>query len=97
MRRRARVVAGVGALLLLTVTGCSTVSTESDQVALHYDAGAFSSTTYQECVTQNNRAWDGPGEKYYIYPAGQRTFDFTGREGSESPPFVVVSLSLIHI
>ncbi|MFV2107061.1 hypothetical protein [Micromonospora sp. LOL_015] len=33
----------------------------------------------------------GPGEKYYVYPAGQRTFDFTGSEGSESPPFIVVS------
>ncbi|WBB96173.1 SPFH domain-containing protein [Solwaraspora sp. WMMA2080] len=91
MRRQLRVIAGVGALLVLTVTGCTTVSTESDQVALHYDAGAFSSTTYQACVTQNNRTWDGPGERYYVYPAGQRTFDFTGNEGSESTPFVVVS------
>ncbi|MFY1636091.1 SPFH domain-containing protein [Solwaraspora sp. WMMB335] len=89
--RRAVAGAGLAALLVLAVTGCTTISTESDQVALHYDAGAFSSTTYQECVTQNNRAWDGPGEKYYVYPAGQRTFDFTGVENSESPPFVVVS------
>ncbi|GGN85093.1 hypothetical protein GCM10010112_65110 [Actinoplanes lobatus] len=75
----------------LLTAGCTTVSTESDQVALHYDAGAFSSTTYQECVTQNNRAWDGLGERYYTYPAGQRNFDFTGSDDSESPPFTVVS------
>jgi PBP1b-binding outer membrane lipoprotein LpoB len=36
-----------GALLL---TACS-VSTEPDQKALVYDAGAFSDTTYQECVS----------------------------------------------
>ncbi|SDT03751.1 SPFH domain-containing protein [Actinoplanes derwentensis] len=88
MRRWNSTVVVVAALLL---AGCTTVSTESDQVALHYDAGSFSSTTYQECVTQNNRAWDGLGEKYYTYPAGQRNFDFTGSDDSESAPYTVVS------
>ena len=84
-----RCIAVGGALLL--VAGCSTVSTESDQVALHYDAGAFSSTTFQECVENNNRTWDGLGEQYYKYPSGQRNFDFTGSDDSESPPYTVVS------
>ncbi|MDG4833096.1 SPFH domain-containing protein [Solwaraspora sp. WMMD1047] len=88
--RRLGITVGIGALLVL-VTGCSTVSTESDQVSLHYDAGAFSSTTYQECVTENNRTWDGPGEKYFTYPAGQRTFDFSGNDDAEVPPYTVVS------
>lgn len=78
-------------LALLTAGGCTTVSTDSDQVALHYDAGAFSSTTYQECVKNNNRTWDGLGEQYYKYPAGQRNFDFTGGDDAEAPPYTVVS------
>ena len=90
MRRTA---AGMVAALMTVpvLAGCSTVSTESDQVALHYDAGSFSSTTFQECVTQNNRTWDGPGEKYHKYPAGQRNFDFMGGEDAESNPYTVVS------
>jgi len=84
-------VAGVLLLAMLSTAGCSTVSTDSDQVALHYDAGAFSSTTFQECVKSNNRTWDGLGEMYYKYPAGQRNFDFTGSDDSESKPYTVVS------
>lgn len=85
--------AAVATLLsaLFATAGCTTVSTDSDQVALHYDAGAFSSTTYQECVKNNNRTWDGLGEDYYKYPAGQRNFDFTGGDDSESAPYTVVS------
>ncbi|MDR7273853.1 SPFH domain-containing protein [Catenuloplanes atrovinosus] len=90
MRRTVAVIAAA-AVIMPVLAGCSTVSTESDQVALHYDAGAFSSTTFQECVTQNNRTWDGPGEKYYKYPAGQRNFDFTGSDDAESAPYTVVS------
>ncbi|WP_051799801.1 SPFH domain-containing protein [Catenuloplanes japonicus] len=89
--RRTVAVTAAAVLMVPMLTGCSTVSTESDQVALHYDAGAFSSTTYQECVTENNRTWDGPGEKYYKYPAGQRNFDFMGGDDAESNPYTVVS------
>ncbi|MDR7325495.1 MULTISPECIES: SPFH domain-containing protein [Catenuloplanes] len=90
MRRTVAVVLAA-AVTMPMLAGCSTVSTESDQVALHYNAGSFSSTTYQECVTQNNRTWDGLGEKYYKYPAGQRNFDFMGGDDAESNPFTVVS------
>jgi hypothetical protein len=91
--RRITGVAATSLLLLMVAgtAGCTTVSTDSDQVALHYDAGAFSSTTFQECVKTNNRTWDGLGEEYYKYPAGQRNFDFTGGDDAESPPYTVVS------
>jgi outer membrane lipoprotein-sorting protein len=93
MLRGTKRIAMVGALLLIGagVAGCTTVSTDSDQVALHYDAGGFSSTTYQECVKSNNRSWDGLGEQYYKYPAGQRNFEFSANEDAESPAFTVVS------
>lgn len=88
--RRTAVVATILALAPV-LAGCSTVSTESDQVVLHYDAGALSSTTFQECVTPNNRTWDGPGEKYFRYPAGQRTFDFSSSDAALADPYSVVS------
>jgi hypothetical protein len=92
-RRRAATSGAValGLAAVLVTAGCSTVSTESDQVALHYDAGAFSSTKFQECVEANRRTWDGPGEKYFSYPAGQRTFDFSGNEEALAKPYTVVS------
>ncbi len=87
MLRGIKSIAMTGALLLIGtgVAGCTTVSTDSDQVALHYDAGALSSTTYQECVKSNNRSWDGLGEQYYKYPAGQRNFEFSANKDAESP------------
>jgi hypothetical protein len=89
--RRAATAVAAGLAVVLLGAGCSTVSTESDQVVLHYDAGAFSSTEFQECVLANKRTWDGPGEKYFKYPAGQRTFDFSGAEGALAQPYTVVS------
>ena len=43
MLRGTKSITMVGGLLLIGtgVAGCTTVSTDSDQVALHYDAGAF--------------------------------------------------------
>lgn len=89
----ARVAGAVAVSLsvVLAAGGCTTASTESDQVVLHYDAGMFSSTTFQECIEANNRAWDGLGEKYFTYPAGQRTFNFIGGEDADSEPYTVVS------
>jgi hypothetical protein len=82
---------GVAALavLALTVTGCSGVSTQPDQVALHYEAGPLSDTTFADCVEQGTRAWDGYGDKHYSYPAGQRTFSFADGDGQDSGPFTV--------
>ena len=86
---------GVLGLLLIGLTlvasGCSNVNTNSDQVGLHYKGGPFSSTSFSNCVASGTRNFDGPGDLHYYYPAGQRTFDFTGGKGSESDPITVVS------
>jgi hypothetical protein len=74
-----------GALLL---TACS-VSTEPDQKALVYDAGAFSDTTYQECVNAGSRTWYGPGDKAFVYPNGQRTYAFDGEPHADHEPYTV--------
>jgi hypothetical protein len=86
-----RSVIGLLAVAAFVLAGCSSVSTNSDQVGLHYKGGPLSSTVYANCVPNNTRNFDGPSDLHYYYPAGQRTYDFTGGEGAESPPVPVVS------
>jgi hypothetical protein len=76
---------------VILLAGCSTVSTESDQVALHYDAGAFSDTTFENCVKPGEMNIDGPGDNHYVYPAGQRTYKFAEAAGAEQKPFSVTT------
>lgn len=73
---------GVGALVLVVGLGVlifvrpTTVSTGPDQVALHYSDGAFTPRRFKDCVPSSTRAWDGPGDKHYAYPASQRNYVF---------------------
>jgi hypothetical protein len=75
----------------LALSGCSNVSTGSDQTALHYKAGPLSSTKFANCVPASERNIDGPADKHFTYPTSQRTYDATGGKGAESGPFTVVS------
>jgi regulator of protease activity HflC (stomatin/prohibitin superfamily) len=75
----------------LALSGCSNVSTGSDQTALHYKAGPFSSTKFANCVPASQRNIDGPADKHFTYPTSQRTYDATGGDAAEANPFVVVS------
>ncbi|GAB3207343.1 SPFH domain-containing protein [Marinactinospora thermotolerans] len=86
---RARAVVA-GLLALVTVTGCS-VSTGPDEIAVQYDSGPFSDTTFDACVQPGNRDYHGPGDQAYVYPAGQRTYRFTTAEDAESAPISIVS------
>lgn len=79
----------VGAMMFMT--GCSSISTEPDEVALHYSGGSFSSKSFKGCVDSSSREFDGPGDNHYVYPKGQRTFSFTGAEGSERGPINVTT------
>lgn len=78
-------------ILMFGTTSCSSVSTEADEVALHYSGGVFSSKKFQNCVPSSDREFDGPGNAHYVYPAGQRTFSFTGKSGSEAEPIAVTT------
>jgi len=79
----------VGAVIAMS--GCSGVSTEPDEVALHYKGGSASSAKFANCVQASDREWDGPGDTHYVYPDGQRTFSFTGAAGSEQAPVSVTT------
>lgn len=88
-----RIVAGIAGFFMLVIvaSGCSTVSTQPDEVALHYKGGSLSSQKFANCVDAGDRNFDGPGDGHYIYPKGQRTFSFTGAEGSERDPIAVTT------
>ncbi len=85
----------IGALLALgalALTGCSTVSTQPDQTALHYSAGPFSSTKFEDCVDPSTRATEGASDKFFVYPTGSvRTYDRSNDAKAEGGPIEVVS------
>lgn len=89
MKRVAVALAGVVAVM--TMSACSGVNTQPDEVALHYKGGSLSSAEFVDCVDSSKREWNGPGDNHYTYPKGQRTFSFTGRSGSEIDPVPVVT------
>lgn len=77
------------AVLVAGLAACSTVNTSPDAVALHYSGGAFESQQFVACVPASTRQVNGPGEHYYYYPIGQRTFSFTGKDnGGETEPIM---------
>jgi hypothetical protein len=91
MIKKIVVVAAMAAGLVMMSTGCTSVSTEPDEVALHYKGGSTSSSKFANCVPVSDRNFDGPGDKHYVYPDGQRTFSFTGAAGSEQAPINVTT------
>lgn len=94
-----RTAARIAALALTAgaLTGCTVASTQPDQATLHYDAGPLSATKFSDCIPASTRDVNGPGDKYFYYPAGQRTFDFTGGDGSESKPLAVTSKDNVQL
>lgn len=54
----------------------TTVSTNTDEVALHYSGGPFSSTKWINCVEPSKREWDGPYDRHFKYPDSQTNFVF---------------------
>lgn len=88
-------VIGLAVVLLVAVAvpafAVTSVSTAPDQVALTYNSGPFQSKRFDSCVGTSTRAFDGPFDKHFSYPASQRNFNFSGGAGSDSEPFTIVS------
>lgn len=98
MTRKSRVaVVGLLAMVVAGVAGCTTVSTEPDQTALHYEGGPFSSKKYASIVAPSTRDRFGPGDKTYLYPVGQRSFDATGGPSSEHKPYTSSSKDSVEL
>lgn len=77
--------AAVAGIAVAVLAGCSTTSTESDQVALLYKGGFIQSREFKECVPAAKYDFSGPGDTYYTYPAGQRNWRFNNGEGDAEP------------
>lgn len=87
-----RIIKGLSAIIfaiamVFGLGACTTVNTAPDAVALHYSGGAFQSQEFVSCVPASTRQINGPGEHYYYYPIGQRTYSFTGTDnGGDTNP-----------
>jgi hypothetical protein len=73
------------------------VSTNPDQVGLHYKGGPFSSKTYENALKPSKRYTFGPGDKVYLYPDGQRSYDATGGPGAEHAPYTSSSKDSVEL
>lgn len=82
---------------VLVLTGCSSISTQPDEVGVHYANGVATSIAFKNCVGRGTQNWDSPGDDHYKYPAGQRTFKFNNDKDRESNPFVVTSKDNIRM
>lgn len=90
MKKKSAIIAA-SALSVALLAGCS-VSTGPSEVALEYDAGTFSSTTFDKCVNPGNREWLGPEDQSFVYPAGQRNYVFKNNdENSDRGAYGVIT------
>lgn len=78
-------------LAALALTGCSITTPEPDQVGISYDSGPLSDTTFQGCIDPGVRDVSGPFDTGYVYPAGQRSYEFSDAPNAEAKPLSVVS------
>lgn len=85
------------AIALCAIAGCSSVRTEPDQTALHYEDGPLSAKKYKNPVGPSKREVDGPGDKFYLYPSGQRSYDATGGPGAEHAPYTSSSKDSVEL
>lgn len=75
-----RIWIGLVAVMAAVLTGCSSVSTASDQVALHYKGGAGTSKKFANCVDTATHNFDGVGDSHFSYPSNQRNLAFPSKE-----------------
>lgn len=83
-------------VLALAVAACS-VNTEPDETAIVYYGALGSATKFEKCVKPSSRDGVSKSDNSWTYPAGQRTYDFTGGEGAESKPLKVVSKDNVEL
>ena len=89
---KAVIVVGVALAVLISMTRLvRTVASPADEVAVHKGGGIIEAPNSKGCVAANSRELRRPGDKYFWYPASQRTYNFTGGEGADHSAFSVVS------
>lgn len=77
---------------VITMSGCSNVSTPANEVAVHV-AGYMMIPTDEkvvDCVKASTVQWDGPGDNYYKYPDGERTYKFAIDKDADGKPVSII-------
>ncbi len=89
------IVGGVVAVVLVGVVAAfsaSSVSTGTNEVAVHIGGGPIENSSFKGCVpTSTHQNFNSPGDSYITYSTSQRDWDATGQTGADSAPFHVVS------
>jgi hypothetical protein len=79
------------AVMTFAATSCAAVSTEPDEATIVYSAARGSATKFSKCIGSSARESVSTSDNSWTYPAGQRTYDFTGAAGTESAPMKITS------
>ncbi len=91
MNKRVRTALLVG-VCALALTGCR-AGTQSNEVGVHVTGYDIFPTDAKvtDCIKPSTNKYIGMGDDAYYYPAGQRSFTFDTKRGSDFPPIEVVS------
>lgn len=90
MKASRSTVATIAAAVLATA-GCS-ASLGPDESGVEYNGGAIQSVSFDNCVSPGHREYRGPGDHIYVYPAGQRSYEFSdNKDSQDSAPISVVT------
>lgn len=98
-RKVLAVVAGILALIIALgiLVNNTSISTEPDQQGIWYKAGPLTSTSFDHCVLPGTRELTGGlSDKTFVYPAGQRTYEFSNGS-TDTGPIVALTKDNIEL
>lgn len=76
----------------------TSINTEPDQQGIWYKAGPLTSTHFDHCVLPGTRELTGGlADKTFVYPAGQRTFEYRDGEGADSGVIVALTKDNVEL
>lgn len=73
----------------LALAGCSVADPNPSEIGLKYNGGSFSNQQFLACIAPGTRDVNGPGDSYFYYPHGTRTYNFSTAAGADEGPIQV--------
>ena len=98
-----KLLGGITAIVLALVGivfffNATQINTEPDQQGLWYKAGPFTSTHFDHCVKPGERQlFGGVADQTFVYPAGQRTYEFSTDGNADTTPIVALTKDNIEL
>lgn len=88
----------VGLVGVVFFFNATQINTEPDQQGVWYKAGPFTSTHFDHCVKPGERQlFGGVADQTFVYPAGQRTYEFSTAAAADTPPIVALTKDNIEL